>query len=402
MRNVRNEVKIPFFLIVRHIKYTNKYTLVFIILLMSMAFINLIFVSSLFNGVIDSYNRQIIETSSGEITMLPAEGSDYITDWRSVTDDIIRVEGVRAASPRLQIPSYLKRGDTQGSWDVVAVVPEEEQAATSIPSSMVEGSYLEPGDTDGIVLGRQVAGGGDVEQGSSSLQGARVGDIITVSFGEAHRDFVVRGIYKTKFFQADQRAFITREGLHELDPSLDNLASNVLIRTTPKEEEEVLARLEESGIPGSFEGWQASAGTVKSITSSFSTINALLTIVGFIIAAVTIFIIIYVDISNNRQQIGILRAIGVKSYLVRITYIFQTVIYSLMGVLLGSLIFFAILTPYFRIHPFSLPIGDVNLVVNYTDFTSRAEGVILVSVLAGLIPAIIVTRARLLDEIRGR
>ena len=141
---------------------------------------------------------------------------------------------------------------------------------------------------------------------------------------------------------------------------------------------------------------------MQSITKSFVTINALLTVVGFIIAAVTIFIIIYVDITHRRQEIGILRALGIKSYLITSTYILQSTVYSLFGVALGTALFFGILVPYFQARPFSLPLGDVTLFISPADFASRAVAVVVVAILSGLIPAVIATRKNLLDDIMGR
>ena len=92
-----------------------------------------------------------------------------------------------------------------------------------------------------------------------------------------------------------------------------------------------------------------------------------------IIAAVTIFIVIYLDISNKRQQIGILRAIGIKAYLIRSVHVLQTVIYAVLGLAVGSLLYFIIIVPYFLAHPFSIPIGDVTLVYTWQDFLFRRQ-----------------------------
>jgi putative ABC transport system permease protein len=117
---------------------------------------------------------------------------------------------------------------------------------------------------------------------------------------------------------------------------------------------------------------------------------------------VTIFIIIYVDISHRRQEIGILRAVGVKGYLITWTYVLQAGVYSFCGVAVGTALFFGIIVPYFHIHPFRLPIGDVNLAIVPVDYVWRSLSVIFVGMLSGLIPALIITRQKVLDAILGR
>jgi len=117
---------------------------------------------------------------------------------------------------------------------------------------------------------------------------------------------------------------------------------------------------------------------------------------------VTIFIIMYVDITHKRQEIGILRAVGVKSYLIGTTFVLQTIVYSFLGVALGTAMYFGIIFPYFQAYPFSIPIGDVTLSVSPADFVSRGLSVIFVGILSGLIPAIIGLRTKILDAILGR
>lgn len=221
--------------------------------------------------------------------------------------------------------------------------------------------------------------------------------------GPISKEFTIKGVFYTKYLQTDTKAFITSKALHELMPQLADKASGIVVRIDkPGDENRVIRLLKAAGVDGNVSPWQDSAGVAKSVTKSFITINALLTTVGFLIAAITIFIIIYVDITHRRQEIGILRAIGIKSYLIRSTYVLQAVVYSVFGVLIGCAIFFAIIVPYFHVHPFAIPIGDVTPMPSAADFIARAEAVIAVAIVSALVPSIIVTRARILDEIRGR
>ena len=397
------ERKIPFFLISRQLMRGNKWTLALVIFLMSVAFINLVFINSLFNGIVEASNDQIIATTSGNITLSPPAGTDLLSGAAAILKKVESIKGVKAASVHTLVPASLARGNITGTYQVTAVDPAQEAKTTNIKKKIVSGKYLSPGDTNGIVIGRQVAGGKDVEMNSTSLKGARVGQKVILNMGGLQRELVIRGIFYTKYFEADRTAFINAKTLDQMAPQMTDQASSIIIVTGNKGgEAPVIQRLKAAGIKGDFMTWREASGLMKSVTSSFVTINALLTTVGFIIAAVVIFIIIYVDISNKRRQIGILRAIGIKSYLVSSTYILQSTIYSMVGVLFGALIFFFAIIPYFKVHPFKIPLGDVSLYVDYIDFTWRAITVIVVAILSGMIPAILATRRPILDEIAGR
>lgn len=400
---MRPEWRVPFFLIGRHVLRGNKWTLALIIFLVAIAFVNLIFITSLFNGIIANSNQQIIDTSAGHVSITPAEGHDFIADEADVLDTIRGTEGVKAAAAQTLVPATLKYKNIKGNWRLYAIKPNEEKKVTVIAKRMLRGYYLAPGDTDKIIIGRQVAGGKDTELDAFSFKGAKVGEKVTLSIGPVNREFTIKGIFYTKFIETDQRVFITDKALEKMAPAYKDRATSIAIRLDREGNEDVVIdRLKDRGVKGKFYTWEEMAGLMKTVTKSFLSINVLLSLVGYLIAAVTIFIVIYIDISNKRQQIGILRAIGIKPYLIRAHYVLQTVIYSVSGVLLGAALFFSILVPYFKAHPFELPIGDAVLVINYADFVIRVEAVILVAIASGLIPAILVTRAKLLDEILGR
>jgi putative ABC transport system permease protein len=400
---MKTELRIPFYLTWKHLIRGNKWTLLLIIFLMAVAFINLIFVTSLFNGIIDNTNKQIINTSTGHIFITPKEGSDYIENVDQVLAVIKKTEGVVAASGQMTVPASLKYKNIKGNWQILAINPDDEKNVTNVSQKMIEGSYLSANDTDQIIIGRQIAGGEGVEDNAFSFKGAKVGEKVTLSFDSVSRDFNIKGIFYTNFQDTDGRAFITQKALTQMIPTLDNEATNIVVRLVKTGiENATIAKLEAAGIDANIYSWQEAAGLMTSITKSFLSINVIMSFVAILIAAVTIFIVIYIDISNKKKQIGILRAIGVKPYIIVSSYLIQTAVYSVAGVLLGTGLFYAAIVPYFIAHPFALPIGDASLLVNFPDFIARAESIIWVAILAGLIPAIIITRIKILDALRER
>ncbi len=399
---MNREFKIPFFLMGRFVRRTNKWTLFLVIFLLAIAYINLIFVNSLFQGVIEASNQQVINTTTGNIVITPAEGQEFVTDAGATASQVAQAAEVKGAAPETVVPASLRYQAIDANFPVIAIDPAAESQVTNISKKMTDGSYLAPGDTDGIIIGRSITGASS-GRNLNTFEGIRVGDKISLIVSGLPHDFTLRGIFYAKFTEADNRTFITRDALDGLLPNLHDKASDIIVRIDKTgNEPQVISQLDIAGIPGTFNSWEDMAGNITTVVDSFTTINALLTTVGFLIAAVTIFIIIYVDISHRRQEIGILRAIGIKGYLIRATYVFQSLVYTIFGVAVGAAIFFAVLVPYFKVHPFSLPLGDVNLAVLAGDLVGRGFGVLLLGIASGLIPSIIVTRAKILDEIAGR
>ena len=400
---MKSETRIPFYLAWKYLRRGNKWTLLLTVFLMAVAFVNLIFITSLFNGIIDGTNKQIVNTMTGNIYVTPEDGSDYIDNQSEVVYKIGKTDGVQAVSSEVFVPASLESNNHKGNWTVLAIDPNQEKKVTNVSEKMMSGSYLDPGDTDSIIIGRQIAGGAGVEENAFSFKGAEVGDKVKLSLNGFEKVFTIKGIFYTKFLETDKRAFITKEALSEMVLGIDDKSSTIIVKTrTGALESDVIDKLRTNGVNENIYTWSEVAGLMASVATSFLSINILMTFVGILIAAITIFIIVYIDIVNKKREIGILRAIGIKPYIIFCSYIIQAAVYSVVGVILGSAIFFAVLVPYFNLHPFVLPICDAVLVLSKTDFIARSETIIWVAVFSALIPSVAVTRSKILNAIFGK
>jgi putative ABC transport system permease protein len=397
------QLKLPFYLTMQYIRRGRKWTLLLTIFLMTVAFINLIFTPSLFNGIIDGSNKQIINTLTSDVYVSPPNGSDYINQTDQVINQLSSINGVKAVSSKTSVPARLKYKNISGSWQIFAINLTNEENVSIIPKKIFSGTYLSPNDIDQVVIGRQIAGGKNVEKNALSFKDAKVGDKVTLIFDGVSKVFTIKGIYNTGFVQADERAFITNKALENIIPTINNKSTviNIKINHTSNEGK-VINTIEKRKVNVNVYSWQDSTGLMKSVSNSFLSINVLLSFTSVMIAAVTIVIIIYVTIINKRKEIGILRAIGIKPYIIVFSYVILSVIYALVGVMLGTAVFFFILVPYFQAHPFVLPICDAVLVLNWADYIIRAEAIIGVSIIGGFIPAVVVTRAKMLNAILGK
>jgi putative ABC transport system permease protein len=397
------EPKIPFFLLWRFVRRSNRASLSLTVFLMAIAFINLVFIASLFNGIVVGTNEQFINAYVGNVTVAPQEGKPLLEHVDDTLEAVRATPGVAGVSAQTSMLGTLKWQDTTITRQVVALDPKAEAGVTNIARKIIEGSYLKPDDVNGILLGVQIAGGSDNEQAANAFKHAHAGDAVTVTVNNVKKQFTVRGVFATKLIIGDERAIITQSALEHLMPFAKDKATGIIIRADRAGiEQEIIQALKERGVAGKFGTWEESATIMKSVTKSFRSINVLISIVGLLIAAVTIFIVIYIDIVNRGRQIGILRAIGIKAWIIRATYVLQSGLYALAGVLLGSAIFFFALVPWFHRHPFQLPICDAVLLTNALDYLARAVTVVVVAVLSGLIPAIRATRMNLLDAVLGR
>jgi putative ABC transport system permease protein len=395
------EPKIPFFLLWRFVRRSNRASLGLTVFLMAIAFINLVFIASLFNGIVHGTNEQFINAYVGNVTVAPPDGKPLLEGVEDTVATVRSTPGVAGVSAQTAMLGTLKWMNTTITRQVVAIDPKDEASVTNVATKMIEGDYLKADDVNGILLGVQIAGESDT-QTANAFRRAHAGDGVTVTINGVKKVFTVRGVFATRLIVGDERALITQAAIERMLPFTKGRATGLIIRATKTGNEQALIQaLKDRGVAGTFGTWEESATIMKSVTKSFRSIDVLISIVGLLIAAVTIFIVIYIDIVNRGRQIGILRAIGIKGWIIRATYVLQSGLYAFAGVLLGSAIFFFVLVPWFHAHPFRLPICDAVLLTNAGDYLARAATVVLVAIISGLIPAIRATRMNLLDAVMG-
>lgn len=361
--------------------------------------------TSLFSGIIEMSNDQIIDTYTGHITLTPKDGKSIIENRKDLLEKIGITNNVVSASSQLIVPASMEYKNLKINTQIYAVRPGEEQKVTNINQKIIEGSYLSDEEKYQIILGQDVAGGEDSNMSNGTLKGAKVGDKINLNFNGKKYEFTVAGIFRTKFMFSDRLAFINQKTWEEINTMspLGDTANLVNVRVDKKENaDRVIGDLRSQGLEANFDKWEESLSFMKSINSTFLVLRVLLTVIGAIIAAVTIFIVIYIDILNRRKQIGILRAIGISPVHLRISYIFQVLFYAIVGIVIGSLVFIYGFVPYFEAHPLTFPLGDSKLVVDQSEFYLKIIIVLIVAIISGFVPSYFVTKTKILNAIFGK
>jgi len=80
----------------------------------------------------------------------------------------------------------------------------------------------------------------------------------------------------------------------------------------------------------------------------------------------------------------------------------QSLLYAVVGTVIGFIIVFAILKPFFDAHPINFPFSDGILVATLSGTFIRAGLLFLATLIAGYIPARMVVKQNTLDAILGR
>ena len=138
------------------------------------------------------------------------------------------------------------------------------------------------------------------------------------------------------------------------------------------------------------------------IKNTFNLLGTFIGSIGIIVASITIFIIIFINALSRRRHIGILKGIGVEAHAIEIAYVLQAALYALVGSLLGALLTYGFLIPYFDANPIKFPFSDGILVAPPLETLYKFFILFLITLIAGYLPAKLITRENTLNAILGR
>lgn len=375
------------------------------IFMLAIVTMNLLFVPGLIDAIVNSSNKIMIETYSGDLIVESASENPLISQARELRQGIAAIPGVAGVSARNAINAELTFKEERITCPVIGIDPEKDKQVFDIASSLLEGQYLDSRDREQILLGVQLAGADrqSIELYSGSLKHAHAGDKVEVRFSNGvQKQYTVKGIFHTGFIQTDIQAFISDLEYQAVVPGARNKASSIRIKLDKGANAELIIQQVGAMRDGlRIKTWGEMAGIMLSMTDSFRIINQILNVVNILIAGITVFIVTYVDVVNRKRQIGIQRAIGIKPRSIVISYIFRAMFYAVIGLILGYFVYRFVIIPLEVRNPFIFPFGPAFLSMSALQMTKTIIILIAVSLAASFMPVWRVMHKSILDSIWG-
>lgn len=399
-----NDLRVSFFLAVRGILRGSRGSLYLTVLIVAMVFTNMIFMPSIILGFIKVAEDQIISYQTGNVLISPHEDEQYIEEVDALLEKVNRIPGVLRASPHYSLGATLRNKGASIGTTVTAIRPDDERRVNDMYQKMMDGHYLADGDVGEIIIGVQTSGNKDpAEDMGSTLGYMKAGETVTVEFTNGvSKVYHIKGIIKTGSFYADQAVYITWDELESVYGRKMDEASYLMIKTQPDAYEPVVkTQIYRFGIREKVQTWQdLLEEAMGRAVQNFAMLNSITIVVSLIIAIVVLFIVIMIKTLNSRRQIGVLKALGVEKNIIIHNYVFQVLILTTLGVIVGVTLvesMVAILTVY----PFQFPDGEVTPVVSTTDMINNIIMLYIAAFFAGYIPAWRVASEDILTAMRS-
>ena len=420
-----NAARVGWFLAIRQIRRSGKGTTGLIIFIMVLTFINLVVVSGLLVGLISGSFKQFRESYSGEVIITSAPGKDYIENSPALIAFLESHPKVYAISPRRNVsaqvlgtlndlPEKNERPNRIG-LRLTGINPDLEEKVTGFSRFLKYGENLRYGEEGYMLIGsnllKKYSAFADANiPGLDLLEdvdvGSKVRATITTSDGNlVIKEFIVKGIVKSKVDEVSARMFVLDTELKRMIPANKEQVQEIAIKT-----DYITAPLLVQQIKN-FMGTNAARiqttdeaipSFIRDVETTFAILGNALSSIALVVAAITVFIVIFINAVTKRKFIGIMKGIGISPLAIQFSYIIQAFFYGVAGSIIGLVLTFAVLKPYFNAHPIDFPFSDGILVATPEGAAVRVLILLLVTLVSGYLPAKLIVRKNTLDSILGR
>lgn len=429
--------KVGSFLGIRQIKRGSIWINMLIISIMMLTFLSLVVIPGILIGLTEGSFEQNREYLTGDLYLTTLPDEETIVN----TQDIVRVLDVLPEvdnySVRYKIGAtveagYINRPDFSKDAESLSVSafvinPEQEESTTNLSRFLVEGEMLSSLRAGEVLVGSTLLQKYsnfadlfeplvDVEVGRPvriTLQGEAAEGIErerqlidgNSEFGQT-TEFTVRGIIDSKVGELSSAIFITESDYRRIAKKRSLQAQEIVIKHNGKIDDDTF-----KGI-GLFYGFgdyakvrtatEAIPKFLSDVQKTFGLLGNFIGAIGIVVSSITIFIVIYINALTRRKFIGILKGIGISEGAIEFSYTMQSLFYALIGIGLGLGILYGLLVPFFAQNPIDFPFSDGILVARLGPTLFRAGILVLITMLAGFLPARIIVRQNTLDSILQR
>ena len=399
-----NDIKVGFVSALSSVKRGNKKTLAFIVFVLALIFMNLVFLPSMIGGLSGMFT-DFMQYPYGDIVVEPMGDNSYINNADNVLQKVRAVPDVRAVTKRLDVGASIQYKQKVVGSSITGLLPSEEYDVSQYPYIISEGEFLGDLSQDEIIIGAMLVEGYFGSEIYDNLGGVRVGSFVNVTYSNGVvRTYKVKGIMEGTFELTDLNALIHYKEIKDVFGLDESKATSVVIRLkdtadSAKVKEKIIAVGVNEPV---FTSDEKSDAVLRQAMQSIDMINVVSKYVSLIVGAALILIIIYINVLHRKKEIGILKAVGITSRSIVLSYAFISVLYVSLGILAGLVLYFALMY-YFTISP-------VTFYETITIIPEIQGGLIIqsiftmlgMSIIAGILPAWRVSKESILEAIWGR
>lgn len=381
-------------LALRDIKEDKKVSAI-VILMLSFSFLNLVFFPAFINGLSLTFTNSIIEAQTGHVSIEAENGR--LSNVNSLVKKISRLEDTEKVEKVIRVRST---ASYEGESTPVTLVGTSANQFTGYTSKMRSGMFLKEDSSEAVV--------GQFLTDESSISRVNTieieqGRVLTLRSENYSQEYKVRGVIGTDggLGGLSEQVYLNYDNLEELTDNQNEADILKIFLNNRGAAEDFKNRLQELNTRGEVKTWKEQSNLANAINSTFGIVISILSLVGYIVALAATGVVIFINTTKRVREMGIIRAIGAKKKQVIQIFVLEGLMFGLAGVLIGNLMTAGI-DSYLSANPIGSPVGPISTQISSQLLLSRSTGMLLTSIIAGFIPAYIISKTEIIRTIENR
>lgn len=336
----------------------------------------------------------------GDLIIVPPNDSSSIDHSAEILADVKSLQYVQDASLRSSGSGVLKYKERFAyPSSIYGLQIAAETNVTGLPKMPINGAFLDSQkDANSIILGINTADG--LVGGAYDGEKIPVGASLQLMTKEGtYKEYLVKGIIDAKTFSPNYAAFLQKDELEKVILSQNN--NIIIIKLADPSQLEQTKLIIQSRHPDIIvHTWQEEAGYVEDILQAVRSITLLIISLLVFSVFIIISIVIFINITQEKRQIGIMKSMGARTNFIISIYVFESLFYFILAYFCGFLLFLLVHNYSIR-HPAPMPVGDFYTVLSQTSLLRYFLILLFASLIGGFIPSYLITKNKIIDTLRN-
>jgi lipoprotein-releasing system permease protein len=309
---------------------------------------SLIIALAITNGMRRDLQERLVGSTAHVSLMRVA--ADGIRDWQPLFERLRALPHVTAAAPGLYGQVLISRGARSGGALIKGIVPADESSVSDLLKGLAKGSAesLEPSDAGSdqvravppVVIGNDLAESIGAQVGDTVLVTSPQGEMTPLGIVPKYQRFVVMGIFKSGFYQYDSTyAFMRLSDAQQLFSESD-LISVISFKVDDLYKADAIGRTIEAAAGKGFQttNWMEQNVELFRALKLEQVVSFIVLALIVCVAALNILIALTMMVMEKTRDIAVLMSFGVRAEQVRRIFLFQGLLISVIGTVLGLVV----------------------------------------------------------------
>lgn len=374
--------------------FKNRKIFIFITLAIVFATANIIFVNGLMDGMILDEVDNTVESSSGHLNIYPKEDERFIDGLGIKEQKLEALEEVEAYSPRISSSGVLSYKELSASVVILGLDPDKESRVTRLLEKIDSGTAINSDDRDAILISYRLAEDLRLNTGDEASLAFETGNI---------REYKIKGLIRTGNRDFDSSTVIMPQDEAIRQLGIDNRASVILVKLSNKDLADLYKPVLMQNLQvDNIKTWKEEIEFILRFSEAWKSFSRIISAVGLVAAAISVGIIIYINVIHKKRQIGIMKALGAKDSFVFKVFILEAVLFGIIGVSIGDVLGYLAIK-YSEANPFydAVMKAWISARFDYYLFYNATIASFTVTILAGVYPALKASRVDIIKAIWG-